>query len=415
MKLSHCAIALVAGAPIAIALASLAPVHAPEGAPESALESAITGALQNPPEAKPKSPQGQDEPERCTKCHSTGKIPCSEHPRSDCEMEEDVLYCSVIADCKVCGGVGWLGCPECKNEIGHEWVTKKLDKIQTRKKALEFMDTAMKRELRKAESKHMVLVWEMEAIKIEKRRIPPHEAMHIYLKRMEAVFADFCARFEITEKVFSEKSQLFVWWLEQDHKDGSMAFCQQSGSGGVKLMGSRPRYSICGNKQHFNDDERLHRNIVHCVAHLLMSNEVPAGWIGNLKAGWADEGLAHWFEDRYWGVCDTYCFQEANTNVDFKGGRWRPAVRKMVAEGDTPNIAEVFEKNTDTLTLPENAVAFSYVDYLITHDGAKFDKLIKKLKAKVPTRDALKEIFGMAPLEFEAVWKAWVLATYPIR
>ena len=87
----------------------------------------------------------------------------------------------------------------------------------------------------------------------------------------------------------------------------------------------------------------------------------------------------------------------------------------MVVEGKTPPIAEVFEQNIDTLTLPMHAVAFSYVDYLINRDGAKFNELVKKLKAKIPTRDALKQMYGIRPIEFEGLWKAWVLATYPTK
>jgi hypothetical protein len=178
-------------------------------------------------------------------------------------------------------------------------------------------------------------------------------------------------------------------------------------------MGNRPSYSICGNKQNFQDDEKLHRNIVHCVAHLLLSAQQSPQWIGNIKGGWADEGLAHWFEDRYWDICDTYCYQEANTNVDFKSGRWKLAVRKLVDMDKAPPAALVFDRNIDTLTLAENAVAFSYVDYLLNQDGAKFSKLVAELKKKVPTRDALKQIYGYGPIEFENLWKAWVKATYP--
>jgi hypothetical protein len=62
-----------------------------------------------------------------------------------------------------------------------------------------------------------------------------------------------------------------------------------------------------------------------------------------------------------------------------------------------------------------NAAAFSYVDYLLFRDGAKFKELVKLLKVKKPTREALQETYGVSPIEFEAQWKAWVLETYPTR
>jgi hypothetical protein len=48
-------------------------------------------------------------------------------------------------------------------------------------------------------------------------------------------------------------------------------------------------------------------------------------------------------------------------------------------------------------------------------DGAKFKELVKKLKVKVSSRDALQQVYGMSPLDLETQWKAWVLDTYPTR
>ena len=87
----------------------------------------------------------------------------------------------------------------------------------------------------------------------------------------------------------------------------------------------------------------------------------------------------------------------------------------MVAEGKQPPVSEVLLQNTDTLTLPMHAVSMSYVDFLLNNDGAKFYALSKKLKAKVPAGDALRDAFGMRPLEFEALWKSFVLSTYPTK
>jgi hypothetical protein len=355
-----------------------------------------------------------EKPPDCRKCHSTGKLVCPLHPRSECELEtDDVVYCSAFIDCPQCGGTGYIPCTECKNAPALAALDARRQKLQTRKIALKSIDDTMGRALRKAESAHFVLMWEMDHQKIDKKYLNAHECTHVYLKRLEQEFADYCARLEITDKEFADKSWVFVWYLPDDHRDGALKFCGQQAEGGVKLMGLHPRYSVCGNKQHFNDDDKLHRNIVHCVAHLLLSAQAPPAWIGNIKAGWADEGLAHWFEDRYFGICDNYCYQEANANNDFKSGKFRLAVRKMVASNEAPPIADVFQQNIDTLTLPMNAAVFSYVDFLLFKDGAKFNELVKKLKAKVPSRDALRDVFGMSPIEFETQWKAWVLATYP--
>lgn len=371
-------------------------------------------AIRGPSACSAPSAAPQDAPV-CKKCQSTGRQPCTEHERADCELEDGVLFCSVIADCAVCSGVGWTPCADCDNAPVRLKITEKKDSIAARKVALGYIDTTMKRPVRKAESEHFILVWEMERLKIDKKWMESHALLHLYLKRLEALYADYCARMQITDKEFVEKFRVFVWQLPQDHHDAGLRFCRQSAKGGVKLMGQTPSYSVCGNKQNFQDDEKLHRNIVHSVTHLILSAQRPVAWIGNIKAGWLDEGLAHYFEDRYWSICDTYCYQEQNSNVDFKGGKYRLAVRRMIEEEKTPSPAEVFQQNVDTLTLPMHAACFSYVEFLLTKDAAKFNELVKKLKDKVPTRDALKQTFGMSVMDFEAQWKSWVLQTYPTK
>ena len=371
----------------------------------SALELSAASVAQDPP-AKAGA---------CKKCKGEGRIHCGEHPKSECELEDAVLYCSEFIDCALCRGAGFVVCPDCKDPVQAEALEKRRADLQVRKVALQSLDDAMKRPLRKAESAHVVVVWEVERMKVDRKVLNAHELMHLCLDRMERVHDDYLARFMITRKEFREKMRFFVWSNNVDMHEGSLRFCGMGGNGPVKLMGTTPSYSVCGSKAAFQDDEHLHRNLVHVAGHLLLSSQTPAAWIGNQKYGWADEGLAHWFEDRYFGICDTYCYQEQNANVDFKGGKFRLAARQLVAEDKAPPIAEVFEQTTDSLTLPMHATAFSYVDFLITRDGEKFNKLMKKLKAKVPNRDALKEVYGMTPMEFEAQWKAWVLATYPTR
>jgi len=353
----------------------------------------------------------------CTKCKNAKRLWCTEHDKNVEEREyideDELQFCSVIADCAVCGGTGWTICPQCKPPEIFEALETKKALLAKRRTTLKYLDEKMGHALRKAESEHFVLVWEMDKHKAEKRFLTPHQGLHLFAHRLEQLYVDYRATLQVQDKEFSQKSRVLVWYLPADQDFASRAFCDMNSSGGVKLMGVNPTYSLCGNKQRFQSDERLHRNIVHNVTHLLLSAQAPAAWIGNQKYGWADEGLAHWFTDRTWNLCDTYCFQEQNTNVDFKGGHFKLAVRKMVAANEQPSAAEIFQQTSDQLSLPMNAVSMSYVDFLIFKVAPKFLQLVKKFKAKVVGREALQEVYGMSLLDFEAQWKAWVLATYP--
>lgn len=372
--------------------------------------------------SEPTAPQEGPPGPACLKCGSRGTIPCNEHPRAECELERNALYCSVLADCAECGGLGIVDCPKCDNRAAEEELEKARERFAARGKKLKWVDEKWNegrsgdpRALRKVESEHFVLVWEMEGMKVDRRRLTAHETMHLYVDRLELMFDDYLAAFHASPREFKQKVAILVWYLPNEQKEATVRFCGTGAERGVKLMGATPRYSVCANRQFHKDDDSLYCNLAHSVGHLLLSHQDPAAWIGNKKYGWADEGVAHWFEDRYFGLCRNYCYQEQNTQVDFKGGKYKPAVRKLVATGKFPPVAEVWSKTSQELTPLEHALSFSYVDYLLTLDGEKFGAMMKLCRRDVSSRDALKACYGMNPLELEAAWKEWVLETYPAR
>jgi len=349
----------------------------------------------------------------CKPCKSTGWAACPEHPKEEAAWELNASFCSAIADCAVCKGAGFVDCKECQNPAGDAALAEKLTKIAGLRVELEQFDAEMGRKLRKGASKHFTLVWEIDSLKVGKRVLGAHELMHLYLDRLERVFDLYIELLRARPGDIVKRQKVFVWWLIGDQQEATLRFCQQGSPNGVKLMGSESSYSVCGNRQFFTSDERLHRNLVHSVSHLLFAHEAPSMWIGNQKAGWVEEGLAHVFEDKIFGICDNYCYEEVASNQDFKGGKYKIAVRKMVAEDKAPAVADVIQRNTDQLKLPEHAVAMSLVDYLLQREPGKFDVFGKQLRAKVGVREALAASFGLSPLELEAAWKAWVLETYP--
>ena len=365
-----------------------------------------------------RSPGWADRAPECPGCQGTGLAPCGKHPAAEARLETDVLYCSAIEDCAECSGIGFLPCKKCgEGKRAGPTLLARSVKLAVCKEGLKPLDEAMGRRLRKAESAHFVLVWEVDELKIGERRVKAHEALHVYLARLERLFEDYTRRLAVDATAFREKSRVFVWYLPKDHERATVAFCEgQPGEGGVKLLGLRPRYSVCASaKEMQRNDDRLHRNIAHSVTHLLLSHQQPIAWIGNMKGGWVDEGLAHWFEDKVVGICDSFCAQEASQGPLFENGRFRLGVRKVVAKDEAPPLAHVVQLNVDVLLSPLDAFAFSYVDYLLTLGGEKFDALVRKLKAKTPTSEAIQAVYGMNLLELESRWKAWVLETYPTR
>lgn len=352
---------------------------------------------------------------RCTKCSNVGSTPCGLHPKKDCELEGNVLYCSIIGNCAICGGTGHVDCAKCTNEPVEARLAVKRARVPALDETHAQYSKEFGRSLRSAESAHFFVILEVEEMKVGRTRLDGHQLLHLYVDRLERLFADYTALLGVGEGEFEEKTRVMAWSFGADHRKAARLYCDLDSEGGVKLLGLHPTYTVPVTQQLLKDDEFMHRNVIHNAAHLLMSHQKPSYWVGNIKGGWADEGVAHWFEDKYFNRCDNYCYQEVNTEQRFKAGAWKPEVKKLVALGEAPGLADVFQQNTDTLSPVQHAVAFSVFDYLAAQDASKLNTLLVSLRSKTPTRDALKEAFGLSIIELEGAWRAWVLETYPAR
>ena len=357
-----------------------------------------------------------DEIPRCRKCESTGIRPCPEHDEEICTQESRVHYCSVIQDCEKCAGVGHVDCAKCDNEPAEAALDAERAEVQRWREELKRLDEPMGRELRKAAGKHFTVVWEMGSMKVGKKRFDEHRMLHLTLDRLEALWDQYIEVMGCPEKDLDGRPLVMVWHLLDDHRRASVAFAGLTGDGGVKFLSDAPVYSTDGSKRNFSSDEELHRNLIHNATHLLFTLQKPVHWVGNQKGGWIDEGLAHWFEEQLHGLCTTFCYQEvATVETGYKGGKFKLAMRKLVAMEEAPPLAGLFTRNVDELSGPEHAASLAVVDYLIQLDAAKFNRLGVLMRSKQSTRDALKETFKLAPLVLESRVFEWVLATYPKR
>lgn len=362
------------------------------------------------------SAQEEGEPlVRCTRCRNLGARPCGEHPGVDCTLEGNALYCSVVGACDACGGAGWVDCGRCENPSSDARLEGRRSEIPGLADEYAYFERDLGRELALAVSSNFVLVWDLERLQVGKKWKSSHELLHLYVDRLERMRSEYVDVLDVEEGSLRSRVRILVWSTFEDHEAAALLYCSQTAPAGVKLMGQYPTYTVPAVKRLFASDAELHRNLVHSTSHLLLSHQEPMGWMGITKGGWADAGLAHWFEDRFFGICDNYCYQEQDTNRDFRGGKWRPAVRKLVQRGEAPGFGSLFEQNTDTLTLEQHAVAFSLVDYLVALDGAKLNSLLELLREKKATRDVLKKTFGVSVLRLQEDWQRWVLETYPTR
>ena len=119
----------------------------------------------------------------CRHCKSTGTEECGEHGRLDLSREAEVGFCSFVADCETCAGVGLVSCPHCENEVADQELAKRARGIERHRAELAVFDEGMGRALRKGATQHVNLVWEIDSLKVGKKRLDDHELLHLYLGR----------------------------------------------------------------------------------------------------------------------------------------------------------------------------------------------------------------------------------------
>ncbi|MCA8952696.1 MAG: hypothetical protein KDE27_24510 [Planctomycetes bacterium] len=360
----------------------------------------------------------------CRDCANQGTLPCTKHGKKD-EVEREreqngTLFCSVVADCKACAGALAVDCKHCRNESAEQALAARQQLVADwraeRRRAVVDPIGEPKTSPLFLRTPHCELTLSIKSLTVGKKKFDTHDLLHLYGQRIEELRALFVATFELTDADLPGVLSVFVFQDAEDHK----LLCPQvTGIGGggnrVKLMGVPCVLCMWHDKRDAVDDEALHRQIVHNVTHLLFSNMTPSYWIGNRKHGWVDAGVAHWFEDKVTGKCANFCHDELllQHGASFKGGLWRPPVRKLVDAGTVLPFAELSTRNTDQLTFEEHAIAFAYVDFLLSvHGGAKFRAFAGQLKDKVPTRDALQNTYGLNPLNIDGMFQEWVKENY---
>ena len=215
----------------------------------------------------------------CTYCKDKGQMPCKKHSKLEWTLEADgtVEFCTEAASCKTCGGTLHVDCTHCENAAIESTLESRREKIQkwyaARKKKV---DELIKHPVLQASGKHVDLVWDLKAMKVGRKKLSSHEMLHLYLKRMEDLRADFVKRLQINSAEQAARIELFCWRDARDQFLAAHKFTGQGSQGaGIKYMGSTAIYTMQYKKKDYKKDEDLHRSMVHNSVHLMLANMTP--------------------------------------------------------------------------------------------------------------------------------------------
>lgn len=364
--------------------------------------------------------RAQDPTTSCRICQNHGTVPCSKHGKGLArEQAPGLVHCSAVVECKACEGALATDCKQCANttaegelarrqQLARAWLQQRRTTVDALTAREPFAHLA---------TTHFDLAFGMKPATVGKEKLDQHARLHVFGDRLEALRTLFLTTFALEAADLPDRMTVV---MSEEAKDHAILGPRLTGIGtansvGLKLMGPEYVYSMWNDKRSLPDDEAVHRNLVHNVTHLLLSQMKPAVFLGNRQHGWLDEGIAHWFEDKAVGKCTNFCFEEIllQTPASFRGGKWRPAVRKFVDEGKAVAFAALSTQNTDQLDYVEHTFAFAFVDYLLTSQGgAKFRDFLRLVKQEKPTREALQQVYGTTPLQIDASFQSWVKENY---
>ncbi|HRV80904.1 MAG: hypothetical protein H6830_06695 [Planctomycetes bacterium] len=398
----------------------------------------------------------------CKRCDQQGVVPCKQHDAELREHEGHVLFCSVIAACPDCGGSLWVDCDRCDGGPKSAEVEARRAEIAAWA-AADPMAEYLKRSVPRVETTHFELIIDTGTLKEGKKKVDGHILMHRVAEDVEEVARLVDQHYGLGEAKAREasrgglagmapdsgesggaepggsdaggpvanpsagatpvsdlqpgyfgKMRMWIWNNPDDHRTVMRDFLHSGASGDFKMLGKDPIFSVWTEGQ-FKTVPAVRMLFAHNASHMLVSNLYKELWVGDLTGGWFDAGLGHWYEYELFGLSLNACIEEANVLKQYHGGQWRAALRKDLGPDASYVLPKLLPMNTGAMTLEEQALCFSFYDWLVHEHVDLVPAILRGLKRERPARELLMELLGKSLFAMEDDWRAWVQASYPVK
>lgn len=364
------------------------------------------------------APLARSRDDLCGACATSGRI-ANPWVEAHGGEEPGALACSAFFEGdRVARGAAFLPCARCRRPDLKEAAERELAAIVAERDAWlaerRAVDESIGVTLRWVRTEHFLVGFEPERYRTrDKRSLDAHGAAHLYARRLEGMYADLQRLLGYDDsRVRNKLHQVLVFERLKTMIKASELLLKMWSDTSAKLVGDPSILVTWLDRGTLPGDLEMDRHVTHHAAHMLYSVFHLKEWL--YSQGFLDEGLAHFFEMRYFGAADNSCNQEEREE-DFGAEEWPRDVLTAVRAGRNPSLAELCSKRTDQLQGSDHAFAWSLADYLVSVEPAKLADLMVRLKEKTELREALRSAYGKTFFELENDWKAHVLATYPER
>jgi hypothetical protein len=358
----------------------------------------------------------------CLKCRHQGVLPCDDHVDVPREEEEPsaltpVLNCSWAANCQKCGGTTWMDCPKCPSGERTKEIEEKRVHIRAWLESGQ-LEHKLGRAVPRIETKRFALVVDVIDLPVDDKRkkmMSGHVLAHQMARDCEHAAALVAEHYAIADMDFRAKMRMWLWPTLEKHQEAQQHFQRTISAGDFRVYGRDPCFSVWTEPKNFDTVPKVRTLFVHNATHLLLSNAFQPSWVGDIGGGWLDAGLGAWYEYELFGRVKNYCTEESSGLQDYEGGLWRAAVRRRLEREKEPFLPGLLQERTGQLAPDENALCWSFYDYLLAAHPGVVRKLMIELKQKKPAREVLPKELGMSLFAAEDAWRAWVGENYPLQ
>jgi hypothetical protein len=179
-------------------------------------------------------------------------------------------------------------------------------------------------------------------------------------------------------------------------------------------------FGFSAEAEQMKHDRHVHNALLHNVginmldAYMCYLVEAPF---------WLRMGLGHWLTQRNSTEYNFYDLDEGAAEMSADEMNYPVAVRKLVAAGEAPSFLDLAKISSfGEMGLADHMVSWSKVHFLRETQPEGFARFLLAIKFNPSNsanldvqRDALQGAFGWSFLAAEEAWRAWVLATYPVK
>lgn len=258
-----------------------------------------------------------------------------------------------------------------------------------------------------------------------------HQRTHLMLIRAHRLLRDFWWMAGTTPEAFAKKydylgpflgmmskQEVYLFARGRDYHAFATAFIGRTSQMGQCWHNHQTRAMVTLMTAERQRDPQTTNFFIHRLTHNLLDAYRVYGF--KLPA-WFQMGLAHWVERREHAGYNTFCFSEGTLPRTLLRTRWTPRIKKLVARDKARPLIEVLAfEEYGRFEPEEHMLTWSWVCFLWRLGPEKMPRFINALKDKKDGENwrdvqikALRDVYGISPLQFDTAWREWVKEVYP--